>query len=94
VPTSAPASTDADSASGPMLEEVEKITARLHMENAALRQSCHVWRARTKAHVAAHLRLNALVRVAQDQTRVLKDERDELVRKYDALKRKFSDVVR
>jgi hypothetical protein len=77
-----------------MLEQVEKITARLHMENAALRQSCLVWRARTNVHVAAHLRLSALVRVAQDQTRVLKDERDELVRKYDALKRKFSDVVR
>jgi len=95
VPTTAPASTDAESASGPMLEEeVEKITVRLHMENAALRQSCHVWRVRTNAHVAAHLRLSALVRVAQDQTRVLKDERDELVRKYDALKRKFSDVLR
>jgi hypothetical protein len=77
-----------------MLEEAEKITARLHMENAALRQSCHMWRARTNAHVTAHLRLSALVRVAQDQTRVLKDERDELTRKYDGLKRKFSDVVR
>jgi len=64
------------------------------MENAALRQSCHAWRARANAHVAAHLGLSALVRLAQDQTRVIKDERDELSRKYDALKRKFSDVVR
>ena len=59
-----------------------------------LRQSCHAWRARANAHVAAHLGLSALVRLARDQTRILKDERDELARKYDALKRKFSDVVR
>jgi len=64
------------------------------MENAVLRQSCHAWRARANAHVAAHLGLSALVRLARDQTRILKDERDELARKYDALKRKFSDVVR
>jgi hypothetical protein len=71
------------------------MAARLHMENAVLRQSCHAWRARTNAHVAAHLGLRALLRLARDQTRALKDERDDLSRKYDALlKRKFSDVVR
>jgi len=89
-----PVPTDADPASDPTAEEAEKVTARLHMENAVLRQSCHAWRARANAHVAAHLGLSALVRLARDQTRILKDERDELARKYDALKRKFSDVVR
>ncbi|KAH9995441.1 hypothetical protein BJV74DRAFT_769718 [Russula compacta] len=93
-PASSLASPDADSASSPTEEEVEKITARLHMENAVLRQSCHAWRARANAHVAAHLGLSALVRLARDQARILKDERDELARKYDALKRKFSDVHR
>jgi len=94
VPASTPGSTDSDPALDPSPEDVEKVTSRLHMENAALRQSCHAWRARANAHVGAHLGLSALVRLAQDQTRVLKDERDELSRKYDALKRKFSDVAR
>ncbi|KAI0305831.1 hypothetical protein B0F90DRAFT_1623915 [Multifurca ochricompacta] len=75
-------------------EELEKVTTRLHMENAVLRQSCHAWRARANAHVAAHLGLSALVRLARDQACILRDERDELARKYDALKRKFSDVDR
>ena len=79
-------------ASGPSEEEVEKITARLHMENAVLRQSCHAWRARANAHVAAHLGLSALLRLAREQARILKEERDELARKCDTLKRKFSDV--
>lgn len=91
-----PVSTDDESTPNSTPEEgMEKMTARLHMENAALRQSCHAWRARANAHVAAHLGLSALLRLARDQTRVLKDERDDLSRKYDALlKRKFSDVVR
>ncbi len=91
-----PVSTDDESAPSSTPEEaVEEMTARLHMENAVLRQSCHAWRARANAHVAAHLGLSALLRLARAQTRALKDERDELSRKYDALlKRKFSDVVR
>jgi len=94
-PAPNPLSTDNDeSVPSSAPEGVEKINARLHMENAALRQSCHAWRARANAHVAAHLGLSALLRLARNQTRTLKDERDELSRKYDALKRKFSDVVR
>ena len=94
-PAPNPVSTDDDeSAPSPTPEGVEKINARLHMENAVLRQSCHAWRARANAHVAAHLGLSTLLRLTRDQTRTLKDERDELSRKYDALKRKFSDVVR
>jgi hypothetical protein len=96
-PAPNPVSTDGDDESAPSsstAEGLEKVTARLHMENAVLRQSCHAWRARANAHVAAHLGLSAWLRLARDQTRALKDERDELSRKYDALKRKFSDVVR
>ena len=63
------------------------------MENAILRQSCHAWRARANAHVAAHVGLTTLARLAQDQARILRDERDELARKYEALKRKLSDAV-
>jgi hypothetical protein len=74
------------------VEETDKISARLHMENAVLRQCCHAWRARANAHIAAHTGLSAFVRLARNQTRKLKGERDELARKYDALKRKFSDV--
>jgi len=91
-PDSTPAGDD--KASGPSAEGVEKITARLHMENAILRQSCHAWRARGNAHVAAHLGLSALLRLAREQARIFKDERDELARKCDSLKRKFSDVDR
>ncbi|KAF8273051.1 hypothetical protein EI94DRAFT_1564765 [Lactarius quietus] len=82
------------SSSSSSADEVERITARLHMENAILRQSCHAWRARANAHVAAHVGLSTLARLAQDQARSLRDERDELSRKYDALKRKLSDVDR
>ncbi|KAI9458186.1 hypothetical protein BJY52DRAFT_1119913 [Lactarius psammicola] len=82
------------SSSSTSADEVERITARLHMENAILRQSCHAWRARANAHVAAHVGLSTLARMAQDQARILRDERDELARKYDALKRKLSDVDR
>ncbi|KAI9450081.1 hypothetical protein F5148DRAFT_987248 [Russula earlei] len=89
-----PPPTDAHQTSTPSANEVDKIVARLHMESAILRQSCHAWRARADAHVAAHLGLSALLRLAQDRGRMLKNERDELARKYDTLKRKFSDVDR
>jgi hypothetical protein len=82
------------SVASPEDDDGEKVIARLGMENAVLRQSCHAWRARSDAHVAAQLGLSALVRLARDQARRLRDERDELARKYDTLKRKFSDVHR
>jgi hypothetical protein len=72
--------------------EVEKAVARLHMENAVLRQSCYAWHARANTHMTAHFRLSALLRTAMDQARILMDERNELARKFDSLKRKFSDV--
>jgi hypothetical protein len=74
--------------------EVEKAAARLHMENAVLRQSCHAWHARAHAHMSAHFQLSALVRTARDQARRLRDDRNEIAQKYDSLKRKFSDVDR
>jgi hypothetical protein len=82
------------SGASPEDEDGERVIARLEMENAVLRQSCHAWRARSNAHVAAQLGLGALVRLARDQARRLRDERDDLSRKYDTLKRKFSDVHR
>lgn len=96
-PTSSPSPTASDlssPASSTPCEDAEKVAARLQMENAVLRQSCHAWRARANAHVAAQLGLGALVRLERDQTRTLREERDELTRKYEALKRKFSDVDR
>jgi hypothetical protein len=93
----APSPTDpssSSSSSSTSADETERITARLHMENAILRQSCHAWRARANAHVAAHVGLTTLARLAQDQARTLRDERDELAQKYDALKRKLSEVDR
>jgi len=74
--------------------ERETSIARLHMENAALRQSCYAWHARAHAHMAAHFQLTALVRVARDQAQKLKDDRNEIARKYDSLKRKLSDIDR
>jgi hypothetical protein len=55
------------------------------MENVVLRRSYHAWRAHANAHVAAHLGLGVLVRRARDQARSLREERDELARKYDTL---------
>ncbi len=75
-------------------DEAERVTERLLMENAVLRQSCHAWRARANSHVAAHIGLSTLARLAQRRAHILRDERDELARKYDALKRKLSDVDR
>jgi hypothetical protein len=92
--TSSPSASDLSSATPSTSEDAEKAAARLQMENAVLRQSCHAWRARANAHVAAHLGLGALVRLARAQACSLREERDELARKYDALKRKFSDVDR
>jgi len=74
--------------------EVERVVERLHMENAVLRQSCFAWRARAHAHMTGHFQLSALLRMARDQERKLKDDRNEIARKYDSLKRKFSDVDR
>jgi len=84
---------DTDRGSNPTAE-AEKAVERLHMENAVLRQSCYAWHARAHAHMAAHFHLSALVRTARDQARKLKDDRNEIARKYDSLKRKFSDVNR
>ena len=58
--------------------EVEKAVARLHMENAVLRQSCYAWRARAHTHMTAHFQLSALVRTARDQARKLNDDRVEI----------------
>jgi len=77
-----------------LTSEVEKAVARLHMENAVLRQSCHAWHARAHAHMTAHFQLSALVHMARDEARKLKDDRNEIAREYDSLKRKFSDVDR
>ncbi|KAN0130889.1 hypothetical protein V8E53_011267 [Lactarius tabidus] len=93
-PAPSPSDPSSSSSSSTTADETERITARLHMENAILRQSCHAWRARANAHVAAHVGLTTLARLAQDQARTLRDERDELARKYDALKRKLSEVDR
>ncbi|KAI0285768.1 hypothetical protein BGY98DRAFT_1130107, partial [Russula aff. rugulosa BPL654] len=68
---------------------VKKAAARLHMENIILRQSCHAWHARANAHLAAHFQLSALVHMARDEARMMKDDRNEIARKYDSLKRKF-----
>lgn len=84
---------DTDSGSK-LTAEVEKTVARLRMENTALRQSCYAWHARAQAHIAAHSQLSALVRMARDQAQILKDDRNEIARKYDLLKRKFSEVDR
>ena len=87
------APTDTDRGSN-LTAELEKVVARLHMENAVLRQSCYAWHARANTHMAAHFRLSALVRLARDQARILQDERNEIARKYDSMKRKFSDIDR
>jgi len=93
-PAPSPTDPSSSSSSSNSADDIERVTARLHMENAILRQSCHAWRARANAHVAAHVGLTALARLAQNQARTLRIERDELARKYDALKRKLSDVDR
>lgn len=92
-PTPILTSPDADRTSN-LTAEAEKAIARLHMENATLRQSCYASHAHAHAHMAAHFQLSALVRTTRDQARKLKDDRNKIARKYESLKRKFSDVSR
>jgi len=74
--------------------EVEEAVARVHTENAIVRQSCDALHSRANMHMTAHIRLSSLLLLARDQARKLKDECNDLARKYDSLKRKFSDVDR
>ncbi|KAI0057414.1 hypothetical protein BV25DRAFT_1790874, partial [Artomyces pyxidatus] len=68
--------------------ETQQLTARLQAENAVLRKSCLAWRQRADAHATSHVGLAALVRMAKEQAQRMCAERDELARKYEAMKRK------
>ena len=89
-PTPSPAFVNTERGSN-LSGEVEKTVARVHAENAILRQSCYALHSRANTHMTAHVRLSGLLRLARDQARKLKDECNDLARKYDSLKRKFSD---
>lgn len=89
-PTPSPAFANTEHGSN-LSAEVEKAVARVHAENAILRQSCYALHSRANTHMTAHVRLSGLLRLARDQARKLKDECNDLARKYDSLKRKFSD---
>ncbi|TRM57868.1 hypothetical protein BD626DRAFT_513135 [Schizophyllum amplum] len=65
--------------------------ARMQAENAALRANCGLWRKRAEVHAAATLGLLGLVRQARDCAIQIKNERDEMARRYNALKRKMED---
>ncbi|PBK99756.1 hypothetical protein ARMGADRAFT_985669 [Armillaria gallica] len=63
--------------------------ARISAENAALRLNCGLWRRRAEVHAAATLGLLNVARIARDSAVQLKQEKDELERRYNVLKRKI-----
>ncbi|KAF9048340.1 hypothetical protein BDZ89DRAFT_759847 [Hymenopellis radicata] len=63
-------------------------SARLSAENASLRFNCDLWRKRAEVHAAATLGLLNIARVARDHALQLKQEKEDLERKYNVLKRK------
>ncbi|PBK69209.1 hypothetical protein ARMSODRAFT_886706 [Armillaria solidipes] len=63
--------------------------ARISAENAALRLNCGLWRRRAEVHAAATLGLLNVARIARDNAVQLKQEKDELERRYNVLKRKI-----
>ncbi|KAI0058860.1 hypothetical protein BV25DRAFT_1809949 [Artomyces pyxidatus] len=65
-------------------------TTQLQAENRVLRESCLAWRQRAEAQAAASLGLAALIRVAKEQERTRRQERDEFSRKYDVLLKQIS----
>ncbi|KAI0042733.1 hypothetical protein FA95DRAFT_1609945 [Auriscalpium vulgare] len=73
-------------------EHVSPHAMRLQAENRALRESCHAWRQRAEAQAAASLGLAALIRVAKDQERAARRERDELARRCEALSAQVLEV--
>ncbi|KAJ3893450.1 hypothetical protein GG344DRAFT_43315 [Lentinula edodes] len=62
---------------------------RLAAENKTLRVNCAVWKRRAELHAAATLGLLNLARLARDCNQQLKNERDDLERQYNLLKRKL-----
>ncbi|KAJ4474990.1 hypothetical protein J3R30DRAFT_3406155 [Lentinula aciculospora] len=62
---------------------------RLAAENKTLRVNCAVWKRRAELHAAATLGLLNLARLARDCNQHLKDERDDLQRQCNLLKRKL-----
>jgi putative heme degradation protein len=69
--------------------EVAVENGRLNAENAALRINCEMWRKRAEAHGAATLGLLRAARVAKEQAFRMVQERDELQRQCDLLKRQL-----
>ncbi len=63
--------------------------ARISAENAALRLNCGLWRRRAEVHAAATLGLLNVARIARDSAVQMKQEKDELERRYNVLKRKI-----
>ncbi|KAA1470167.1 hypothetical protein DENSPDRAFT_675280 [Dentipellis sp. KUC8613] len=64
--------------------------SRLATENAALRAYCARWRHYAEVQSATHLGLITFGRAAREYGKALKEERDEIDRKYQSLKRKLA----
>ncbi|KAJ3743670.1 hypothetical protein DFH05DRAFT_1421484 [Lentinula detonsa] len=62
---------------------------RLAAENKTLRVNCAVWKRRAELHAAATLGLLNLARLARDCNQHLKNEKDDLQRQCNLLKRKL-----
>ncbi|KAJ3821212.1 hypothetical protein F5878DRAFT_41596 [Lentinula raphanica] len=62
---------------------------RLAAENKTLRVNCAVWKRRAELHAAATLGLLNLARLARDCNQQLKNERDDLQRQCNLMKRKL-----
>lgn len=67
--------------------------ARLRSENATLRSHCNLWRRRAELHGAATLGLLDFARMVRDQAVSLAQERDDLTRQFNSLKRKLDETA-
>ncbi|OBZ73654.1 hypothetical protein A0H81_06277 [Grifola frondosa] len=65
----------------------------LRAENASLKTCCFVWRKRAAVHAAATLGLVGLARLARDHAIKMKQERDEIRTRYNALKIRYEEEM-
>ena len=73
----------------PVPAQNEAEVSKLRAENAILRAYCETWKRRANLHSAV---IYGVAKVAREQVLSMRAEREELERKYQALKRKCADL--
>ncbi|KAH8103930.1 hypothetical protein BXZ70DRAFT_905065 [Cristinia sonorae] len=73
-------------------EPLETECARLRAENASLKACCGVWSKRARLHAGTTLGLIGMMRVSKDIAMRTRAEKEEVDRKYAALKRSVEET--